>query len=95
VVEFKRKELTLKVAWFLKILMSLIRRPSLWPVTIKQLFKIAKTRWFLSFPFLPIPSKDFIDFRVITYQGDKEDFPNAKVVITWLDWVADMGKSKT
>jgi len=40
-------------------------------------------------------SKDFIDFRVITYQGDKEDFPNAKVVITWLDWVADMGKSKT
>jgi hypothetical protein len=84
----------LKVKWLLKLLFALLRKPSLWLTSIRQIFILAKSRWPLIPPFLPFPSNDFLEFRIITYQGESEKLPEVDVVITWLTWVADLEKSK-
>ena len=84
----------LKVKWLLKLLFALLRKPSLWLTSIRQIFILAKSRWPLIPPFLPFPSNDFLEFRIITYQGESGKLPQTDVVITWLTWVADLEKSK-
>ena len=76
------------------LLCALLRKPSLWFTSIKQIFILAKNRWQLTPPFLPFPSSDFLEFRIITYQGEAEKLPDVDVVIRWLTWVADLEKSK-
>ena len=76
------------------LLFALLRKPSLWFTSIKQIFILAKNRWQLTPPFLPFPSSDFLEFRIITYQGEAEKLPEVDVVIRWLTWVADLEKSK-
>ena len=80
----------LKGKWLLKLLFVLLRKPSLWLPSVKQIFILAKNRWPLTPPFLPFPSDDFLEFRIITYQGQTEKLPDVDVVITWLTWVADL-----
>ncbi|MCH2408541.1 MAG: hypothetical protein MK190_05055 [Acidimicrobiales bacterium] len=48
----------------------------------------------MTLPFLPSPSRDFMEFRFVTYQGHVEKLPDVKVVIAWLAWVSDIEKSK-
>ena len=76
------------------LLFALLRKPSLWFASIKQIFILAKNRWQVTPPFLPFPSSDFLEFRIITYQGEAEKLPDVDVVIRWLTWVADLEKSK-
>jgi hypothetical protein len=80
--------------WLVKLFFALLCKPSLWISAIKQVFMLAKNRWSLVFPFLPFPSSDFMEFRLITYQGEVEKLPEVKVVIAWLSWVADLEKLK-
>ena len=84
----------LKGRWLLKLLFALLRKPSLRFASTKQIFILAKNRWQLTPPFLPFPRNDFLEFRIITYQGEAEKLPDVDVVITWLTWVADVEKSK-
>ncbi|MDP6894962.1 MAG: hypothetical protein QGF73_06335 [Acidimicrobiales bacterium] len=84
----------LKSKWLLRLLFAVLRKPSLWLLAIRQIFTLARNRWPLIPPFLPIPSSEFLEFRVLTFQGDTEKLPDIDAVITWLTWVADMEKSK-
>jgi hypothetical protein len=80
--------------WLVKLLAALLWKPSLWAPSVRQIFILAKNRWPLVPPFLPFPSRDFLEFRLITYHGKAEELPDVEVVITWLTWVADLEKSK-
>jgi len=84
----------LKGKWLFELFFALLWKPSLWRTSIKQIFILAKNRWPLTPPFLPFPSNDFLEFRIIAYQGKSEKLPEVDVVITWLTWVADLEKSK-
>ena len=84
----------LKGKWLLELFFALLWKPSLWLTGVKQIFILAKNRWSVTPPFLPFPSEDFLEFRIITYQGESEKLPDVDVVITWLVWVADLEKSK-
>ena len=69
----------LKGRWLFTLLFALLRKPSLWFTSIKQIFILAKNRWQLTPPFLPFPSSDFLEFRIITYQGEAEKLPDVDV----------------
>jgi len=80
--------------WLFKLSIALMSKPSLWASSVRQIFILAKNRWFLHSPFLPFPTKDFLEFRLVTYHGEAEKLPDVKVVVAWLAWVADLEKSK-
>lgn len=49
----------------------LLRRPGLWPVAVRQAAVMAAPGWWRRAPFLPLPSPDYLRFRLVTaYGGD-------------------------
>lgn len=54
---------------WLRIVLSLIRRPVLWPTALRQARRLAPTRWWEKRPFLPVPPDDYLRFRAVTQHG--------------------------
>jgi hypothetical protein len=73
---------------------ALVVRPHLWWVAVRQFGRAVPRRWWTRFPFLPLPSVDYLRFRLKTaYGGDGsvmttgrpgEDL--AEDVVAWLEW---------
>jgi len=75
------------------IAITLVRRPGLWYETLRALRSMAKTGWWRRRPYLPIPDRDWMRFRLITaYGGDGSPAPSSPArqrahdVVTWLEW---------
>ena len=50
---------------------AVLRRPSLWLTAIVQVFRLAPNGWWRRWPFLPLPTAEYMDFRYVTqYGGD-------------------------
>lgn len=64
---------------------AVVRRPSLWPTALVQIRRLAVRGWWRRPPFLPLPSPDYLRFRLETqYGGDQ--VPEPGDVVTYLEW---------
>ena len=62
-------------------------RPRLWPTAIRQARRMARRGWWRRPPFLPIPDREYVEFRSTTmYGGDGHAPLRANDVIDWLEW---------
>ena len=56
--------------WF-KATTAVVVRPWLWWTAIVQLVRLAPRGWWRTSPFLPVPKRDYLEFRLVTqYGGD-------------------------
>jgi hypothetical protein len=69
-----------RVAW------ALARHPSLWVSTLRQMRRLAAPGWWRRAPFLPLPSRDYLRFRMETQHGDLEHAPEPTDVLNYLSW---------
>jgi len=61
-------------------------RPRLWLTAIRQCRRTAPPGWWRRAPFLPVPSGDYLRFRLVTQYG-RENAPAATAdVIDYLAW---------
>jgi hypothetical protein len=65
---------------------ALLRRPSLWPTAMRQARRCARRGWWRRPPFVPVPSRDYIRFRLLTQYGDGDAAPRAEDVVRYLEW---------
>lgn len=68
-----------------------LRHPSLWLVGIRQAVVLAPRRWWRRAPFLPVPPRDYLRFRMETAYGGAGD--HALVpddLVTYLRWCRDL-----
>lgn len=69
---------------------AVLRRPWLWWTAILQIVRLCPSGWWRSAPFLPVPRRDYIEFRLVTqYGGDWETGLNrarAEDVVDYLRW---------
>lgn len=65
---------------------ALARRPGLWPTAVGQARRLRRRRWWARPPFLPVPDRDWLRFRLETQYGDPAHPPVAADVVTWLEW---------
>jgi len=70
----------LRVAW------ALLWRPALWWPSLRQLWRLAPAGWWRRPPFLPVPSRDYLRFRMETQNGDSEHAPDPADVLNYLSW---------
>ncbi len=72
------------------VVAAVLVRPELWRVAIRQLLRLAEPGWWRRSPFAPIPSADYLHFRLVTaYGGDGSDIPprsGAADVVAYLRW---------
>ena len=72
-------------AWWRAVLAVAIR-PSLWTTAVVQLIRLAVPGWWRRPPFLPVPDRDYLRFRMATAYGDPSSPPEAADVVTYLHW---------
>jgi len=74
-----------KIAW---------ERPELLLVAVVQTFKLARPRWWARFPFLPIPSDDYLTFRLLTDYGSGGNLEDLCTdIVLYLDWCSQFKRS--
>lgn len=68
----------------------LARRPDLWPTAVRAGRELARPGWWHHPPFLPLPDRDWLRFRMETAYGGRGDRPMAgDDLVTWLEWRRD------
>jgi hypothetical protein len=79
------------MSW-LQLTLSLIGRATLRPALAADLLRIAwrfrSRRWYARFPFLPVPDRDYVRWRMYTAYGDAAAVPPARDVERYARWAA-------
>lgn len=74
------------LTWVVQAAVALVHRPDLWVTAIRQVGVLAVEGWWKRPPFLPIPDRDYLRFRLQTMYGDPDRAPDPGDVITYLRW---------
>jgi hypothetical protein len=69
--------------------LAVLGEPALWPTAFRQLHRAARRGWWRRPPFLPVPSAEYVRFRVLTQYGDGDATPTADDVVRYLRWCRD------
>jgi hypothetical protein len=54
---------------WVRAVVAVVLRPVLWPVAARQVWRLARPRWWRRFPFLPLPDASYLRFRLETAYG--------------------------
>jgi hypothetical protein len=65
---------------------AVLRHPSLWPTALGQLWRMTPSRWWRRAPFLPVPDRAYLQFRLHTMYGDDRAAPDSEDVVAYLQW---------
>ena len=66
--------------------LAIVRRPDLWATAIRQARRTSPRGWWKRRPFLPVPSGDYLRFRMLTQYGTTDHAPEPADVISYLAW---------
>ncbi len=77
--------------WGVAAVAAVARHPSLWATAVRQALVLAEPGWWRRRPFLPLPSPDYMRFRLQTaYGGDGDRAPAPSDLVTYLRWCRAM-----
>jgi hypothetical protein len=65
---------------------AVLRRPALWPTAARVYVAHVPDRWWVRRPFVPVPDRAWLRFRLQTQYGDAEAVPAPADLVTWLEW---------
>lgn len=71
---------------WVRVAAAVAARPALWPTAVRQMRRTAAPGWYRRAPFLPVPSGDYLRFRLITQYGDAVHRPEPADVVNYLAW---------
>ena len=73
-------------------------RPVLWPTAAVQVVRLARRGWWRRPPFLPLPSREYLDMRLVTQYGGTPAEARAAVrpddVVDYLRWCRQWNRSR-
>lgn len=70
----------------LAVALAVARRPRLWSTALRQVRVLARPGWWRRPPFLPVPDRAYLAFRLQTMYGDPAHRPAVADVVTYLEW---------
>lgn len=70
--------------------LAVLARPDLWATALRQALRLSPTGWWRRAPFLPVPTADYLRFRLETQYGSDADVRPGDV-IAYLSWCRSMG----
>lgn len=73
-----------------RFLVLALSRPGLWPAMLSAAWAFRAKDWHRRFPFLPLPSKGYVRWRLETAYGDPEAVPPQEELAAFLSWSAEM-----
>ena len=73
-----------------RFLVLALSRPKLWPAMLSAAWAFRARGWYRRYPFLPLPSKEYVRWRLETAYGDPEAVPPAEELAGFLSWSANL-----
>jgi hypothetical protein len=70
-----------------------MRRPGLWSTAATQARRLVPPGWWRRAPFLPLPSRTYVRFRLRTQYGQTGE-PDPGDVVTYLEWCRQMARMR-
>lgn len=67
-----------------------LRRPTLVPHLLGTAWAFRKRGWWRTLPFLPLPSRSYVRWRMETAYGDPEAIPTDDEMDRYLRWASRM-----
>jgi len=80
------------VSIHVRILTLILRRPGLLPHALGAAWAFRARGWYRRFPFLPLPPREYVRWRLETAYGDPEAVPPAEDLARYLRWASSMRK---
>ena len=71
-------------------LLFALRRPWLWPALLSAAWAFRPRGWYRKPPFLPLPSKAYMRWRLVTAYGEPDAVPPPDEFARFITWSADM-----
>ena len=68
------------------VAVAIVRRPRLWPAAARQARVLVPPGWWRRRPFLPVPDRAWLRFRMTTAYGDAGAAIDVEDLLTWLAW---------
>jgi hypothetical protein len=67
---------------------AVLRRPDLWATGARQSLRLAEPGWWRRRPHLPVPSQDYLRFRMVTAYGGSGSVTDAsgEDLVHYLEW---------
>lgn len=75
-----------RISAMLPAIRAVLARPSLWVPAFRQARSLAPEGWWRRAPFLPLPSREYIEFRAVTQYGDSRSALDPSDVVEYLAW---------
>ncbi len=75
---------------YLKIVAVALRRPTLLPALLGAAWAFRARDWYRRPPFLPLPSRAYLRWRMETAYGDPDATPPPDEVARFLRWAREM-----
>ena len=70
-----------------ELMLRALRRPTLAVDLLRVAWRFRARGWYRRFPFLPIPAKTYVRWRMHTAYGDHDAVPSADDVERYARWV--------
>ena len=77
----------------LRVGAAIARRPGLWSTALRQARRTAPPGWWRHRPFLPVPSGDYLRFRMLTQYGETDRPADPDDVVNYLAWCRDWDRA--
>ena len=65
---------------------AVLRRPSLWLTALRQWKRTTPSGWWKRRPFLPLPGREYLQFRMVTQYGYANRRATPADVLNYLAW---------
>jgi hypothetical protein len=73
----------------IRVAAAVAAHPSLWITAVRQAGRLVPSRWWRRWPHLPLPSRSYLEFRIVTQYGDISHRPEPQDVLNYLRWCRD------
>ena len=75
-------------------LAAVLRHPGLWPTALIELRRLVPDGWWRQRPFLPVPDRSLLRFRLVTQYGDADHSPEPDDLVAWLRWCREENRRR-
>lgn len=76
------------LALALRLLPRALVSPPLAIALLKVFWRFRRVRWWTRAPFLPLPARDYVRWRMYTAYGDHDAVPPVEDVVRYARWAA-------